>query len=139
MREFDRLTDSPDLMTRHSTASSTPITRREHLRHTVLVRPTFLNPKAPLPSSPATFVPPPISLPISSTPDPLPPSDELEKEGANGGHWYATRVQTILLVSKPDAAGRTRVVMKEREAYRLNVETNEPEWSGAVQSFEFTV
>lgn len=135
----DRSTDAPSNHSVHSTASSVPITRREHLRHTVLVRPTFLNPKAPLPSSPALFVPPPSSTPTSSTPSPWPPSNELEKEGASGGHWYATRVQTILLVSKPDAAGRTRVVMKEREAYRLNVETNEPEWSGAVQSFDFTV
>ena len=91
-------------------------------------------------SFPATHppFPSPASFPDSPAPYDLPPPGELQREGTNGGHWYATRVQTVLLVER-ESEGRVRVVMRERDAYVLDEETGKPRWSGEERRFELGV
>ncbi|BGP11576.1 Transport and Golgi organization protein 2 [Rhodotorula toruloides] len=110
-----------------STAHPSPILHRTHLRHTVLVRPLALDPSAPLPA-----IPPPFPS-TSPSPSPLSP-DSTKREGEDGVHWYATRVQTLLLVERETG----RVVVREREAYVLD-EEGRPKWSGKERAFEFVL
>ncbi|GAA5902272.1 hypothetical protein JCM5296_003969 [Sporobolomyces johnsonii] len=121
-----------------STAHPSPILHRTHLRHTVLVRPLLLDPKAPLPPSAPPLPPPSLSLPHSSSsppPDSLPPSVTAgKKEGEDGAHWYATRVQTLLMVER----GTGRVTLREREGYALD-EEGRPRWSGQERVFRLQV
>ncbi|BGP35561.1 hypothetical protein JCM10296v2_007402 [Rhodotorula toruloides] len=110
-----------------STAHPSPILHRTHLRHTVLVRPLALDPSAPLPA-----IPPPFPSTLAS-PSPLSP-DSTKREGEDGVHWYATRVQTLLLVERETG----RVIVREREAFVLN-EQGRPTWSGKERAFEFVL
>lgn len=115
-----------------STANPIPLTHRSHLRHTVLVRPVFLNPRIQLPPHPLPFP----STPSSHTPTSAPALDDLpefgdhEREGVDGAHWYATRVQTLLLITRPpDKDSVPQVTFYERDAYVLG-EDKTPRWSG---------
>ncbi|GAA5959766.1 hypothetical protein JCM21900_006376 [Sporobolomyces salmonicolor] len=120
-----------------STAHPAPILHRTHLRHTVLVRPLLLDPKAPLPPSVLPLPPPSNPLPSSSSlpPDSLPPSVMAgAREGDDGARWYATRVQTLLMVER----GTGRVTLREREGYALN-EEGRPTWSGKERVFRLQV
>lgn len=66
-------------------------------------------------------------------------SDGEELADGDGGHWYATRVQTILVVGKSDPKkDGVRVTMWERDAFVLK-EDGRPEWSGAVRKFQLVV
>ncbi|BGP27818.1 hypothetical protein Rt10032_c13g5164 [Rhodotorula toruloides] len=110
-----------------STAHPSPILHRTHLRHTVFVRPLAFDPFAPLPSIPPPFPP--------TSPSPSPPSsDPPKREGEDDIHWYATRVQTLLLVER----GTGRVVVRERQAFVLD-EEGRPRWSGKERVFEFVL
>ncbi|GAA5842014.1 hypothetical protein JCM11251_001989 [Rhodosporidiobolus azoricus] len=132
-----------------STPHPSPITHRIHLRHTVLVRPFCLDPTAPLPAAP-----PPLPLSSNFTTTTAtslagdPPMDvhhpvagaKAKKEGEDGLRWYATRVQTVLVVGKDGTC-----VVRERDAYVLcgeeDGEENEgkPKWSGEERRFEFNI
>ncbi|GAA6048583.1 hypothetical protein JCM3770_002040 [Rhodotorula araucariae] len=121
-----------------STPHPVPVQHRLHLRHTVLVRPLCLDPSAPLPELPPPFPPTGASATASSSPAPSPAPADLapdimhgKKEGEDDAHWYATRVQTLLLVER--ATGR--VVLRERDAYVLDAQGH-PRWSGEERKFE---
>ncbi|BGP43643.1 hypothetical protein JCM10449v2_007688 [Rhodotorula kratochvilovae] len=117
-----------------STSHPSPIQHRLHLRHTVLVRPLCLDPSAPLPLLPPPFPSSPSPLTSSSPTSPadLPPEiAHGKKEGEDDAHWYATRVQTLLLVERETG----RVVLRERDAYVLDDE-GRPRWSGEERKFE---
>ncbi|GAA5967722.1 hypothetical protein JCM3765_000010 [Sporobolomyces pararoseus] len=116
-----------------STASLSQISHRSHLRHTVLVRPLSISPSSPLPPSP-----PPLPAPSTpSSPADLPQLvTKGKREGEDGTRWYATRTQTVILIERETG----RVVMREREGYRL--QDGRPVWIGdneKVHSFEFVV
>ncbi|GAA5939608.1 hypothetical protein JCM3775_002066 [Rhodotorula graminis] len=128
-----------------STAHPSPIEHRAHLRHTVLVRPLFFDPSAPMTDDAPPF-PPPSSTSTSSTlpssiapPSPPaaaptlgPPESASPDPTAPGAHWYATRVQSLVLVERRTG----RVVVRERDAYVLDGETRRPVWSGRERVFE---
>ncbi|GAA5992215.1 hypothetical protein JCM11641_001017 [Rhodosporidiobolus odoratus] len=108
-----------------STPHPSPISHRTHLRHTVLVQPLLLDPLAPIPAIPPPFPPVPSSTPSSTCSG--------RKEGDKGARWYATRVQTILLVGRDG-----KVVFREREGFGLDGEGG-VEWKGRERRFEFDV
>ncbi|KAM0747301.1 hypothetical protein T439DRAFT_98424 [Meredithblackwellia eburnea MCA 4105] len=121
-----------------STSNSQPITSRTGLRHTILVRPLPLNPKAPL-APPSTSVPPSSGPPPTPAPADLPDYKALLKEGKQvpGGRWYATRVQTLVLISRAkDDEGELDVRFIERDAYRLGSD-GFPVWAGEEPRREF--
>lgn len=123
-----------DTLETYSTAHPTPIRHRLHLRHTVLVQPTFMDPTAPLPANPPPFAE------AGSSPTPAPtqlPAGLEDKVEGTGGYWYATRVQTVLLVER-EREGKVRVSLREREGYALNAE-GKPEWQPEERLFEFSV
>jgi hypothetical protein len=119
----------------YSTANPSLIAHRSHLRHTVLVQPVFMDPTAPLPLTPPPFVAAPPDAP-SPSPTDLPPDCELKAEG-EGGHWYGTRVQTIVLVERVQEGQGAKVVFIERDAYVLD--GGKPRWSGVQRRLEFVV
>ncbi|KAK4054507.1 hypothetical protein OIV83_001001 [Microbotryomycetes sp. JL201] len=114
---------------RQVTANPAPIRDRTHLRHTILVRPLMMDSHAPLPDEASAFETEP------------PAVDELgrdyERPESDDNRWYATRVQTILLVEWPGTDGAVRVVFREREAYTLV--DGKPRWSGDERVFELSV
>ncbi|GAA5834174.1 hypothetical protein JCM3766R1_004480 [Sporobolomyces carnicolor] len=116
-----------------STPSLSKIGHRSHLRNTVLVRPLSISPGSPLPE-----IPPPLPPP-SLSPDPADLSESVvqgKKEGEEGTRWYGTRTQTIILIERETG----RVVVKEREGYRLH--DGKPAWVGATEAehvFDFEV
>lgn len=92
-----------------------------------------MDPTAPLPANPPPFasaepgaLPPP--------PDRLPAAIDNNVEG-EGGYWYATRVQTILLVER-SKHGQVKVQLRERDAYVLG-EAGRPTWSSKERVFDF--
>jgi hypothetical protein len=111
---------------------------RTYLRHTVLVRPTFMDPRAPIPTEPIPFVPASKGTPSPDAATPI-THDEQKIEGKNG-YWYATRVQSMLLIDRTAGAdGRLRVKFSERDAYVMPQPGQKPQWSGDVRNFKFNV
>ena len=125
-----------------STANPLPITERLHLRHTVLVRPLRLNPKLPLPEHepplPSPGAAPKPSTPPTPDPKLLPTYGELDREGVDGGRWYGTRVQTVIVIQRPVGEAASQVVMYERDAYILG-DDGLPRWAdGEPRRFPFS-
>lgn len=86
-----------------------------------------------LPPAPLPF---PAAAPDGRDPTDLPPAEELQQEG-QGGAWYATRVQTLVLIrTLPD--GGHRVTFIERDGCVL-AEDGKPRWSGAEHIYHFEV
>lgn len=129
----DAFSTSANAYCTHSTPSLSKIGHRSHLRNTVLVRPLSISPGSPLPE-----IPPPLP-PLSLSPDPADLSESVvqgKKEGEEGTRWYGTRTQTIILIERETG----RVVVKEREGYRLH--DGKPAWVGATEAehvFDFEV
>ncbi|GAA5908935.1 hypothetical protein JCM8208_007123 [Rhodotorula glutinis] len=125
-----------------STAHPSPIEHRAHLRHTVLVRPLYFDPSSPMPDDAPPFPPPsssaastsvlPPSAPASPSSAPTAGPPEAPDRTSPGAHWYATRVQSLVLVSRTTG----RVVVRERDAYVLDERTRRPVWSGEERVFE---
>ncbi|GAA5845346.1 hypothetical protein JCM9279_004852 [Rhodotorula babjevae] len=128
-----------------STAHVSPIEHRAHLRHTVLVRPLYFDPSAPMPDDAPPFPPPSSSAPSTSALPPSapsspshsapslgPPEAPTPDPTAAGAHWYATRVQSLVLVERRTG----RVVVRERDAFVLDEATRRPVWSGEERVFE---
>lgn len=92
-----------------------------------------MDPTAPLPANPPPFASAePNALPPAL--DRLPVGSEGKVEG-QGGYWYGTRVQTVLLVER-EKDGKVRVQMRERDAYVLG-EGGRPGWSAQERTFDF--
>lgn len=87
-------------------------------------------PFPPPSSSPASIVSP--SAPTSPSPTLGPPEAASLDPSSAGAHWYATRVQSLVLVSRRTG----RVVVRERDAFVLDPETRTPVWSGRERVFE---
>ncbi|KAK4056704.1 hypothetical protein OIO90_002256 [Microbotryomycetes sp. JL221] len=119
-----------------STASPAPIKDRTHLRQTVLVRPLMMDPIAPLPEETPAFEPAPSGTSAPAVDELGPYTERIEGQD---GMWYATRVQSIVLIERPqsDGEGKVRVVFREREAYKL--QDRKPVWSGDERCFELFV
>ncbi|KAM0791323.1 hypothetical protein ACM66B_005794 [Microbotryomycetes sp. NB124-2] len=117
-----------------STANPAHIRDRTHLRHTILVRPLMMDPHAPLSDEVPAFK-------AADDGARAPAVDELgpdyERLESDDNHWYATRVQTVVLVERAPTSGKLRVVFREREAYTLV--DGKPAWSGDERVFEFAV
>lgn len=120
---------------RCSVAQPKPITDRTHLRQTILVRPAFMNPKAPVPPEPVPWEPSPDGTPTPDPAEPIPDADG-KMDGQNG-YWYGTRVQTVILVEREAQNGKLKVTFKERDAYVASADG--PRWSGTVRTFNFRV
>lgn len=93
-----------------------------------------MDPTAPLPPNSPPFAE------AGSSPTPAPtqlPAGLEDKVEGTGGYWYATRVQTVLLVER-EREGKVRVSLREREGYALNAE-GKPEWQPEERLFEFSV
>ena len=100
-----------------------------------MVRPLMMDPSAPLPDEPLPFEPAEPGTAALALDDLGPDAGRFE---GKGGMWYATRVQSIVLVERPkESSGKVRVVFREREAYTLQDGT--PRWSGDERIFEFDV
>lgn len=84
--------------------------------------------------------PPPSEQSYTSSESPRKPGDIgpfEQNEGQGNGHWYATRVQTIIIVTRE--ADKLRVDMRERDVYKLGDDGKKPVYSGERRKFTFTL